>query len=553
MARNRRARPELTESWGTVDDGDGYEPDIGQISDEDMPHLTRNTRSRGRLSEDDEDYDQHTPLRDVTSGMRKSTRLSRQNTPTLESSKSSPKLSNRRRSKNSAEPQLIMPSIESLPRRRSSRSQDITRSRQLSQPLPPPQASHSSPLDRQTWFSPESVWKDWIQPFLEALFAILQMVLNFLKPVAIWLLALWAFIFISFYTANHLFSKFSTSLSPLCNIWGVSQLGLPFCMPQFPSNATGPVEFEELVNVQSAFEDIISSAASGSTLPTDMKRSESSIRDLKHVVRFSNLPSRNELVFEFEGFTETARQASSDLIRFNSRIGRSVDHIININKWTLRFLDDMDTSQSGGISRLSSALLPIFGYTQVATERNLLERYLGHTSAVEEQIAGLIQEAQALLTILQNLDDRLDVIAGIVERDGVNLKGSRDELFALLWTKLGGNRSSVKKLNSEIRLLKEVSIYRKTAWAHVSGTLLKLQTIGAQLEDLRERVAAPEVVGVQIGGKGQIPLRMHIENIQSGVDRLETSRGEQRRIEGENYRKVLDRAGMSDDRLGEGS
>jgi len=292
------------------------------------------------------------------------------------------------------------------------------------------------------------------------------------------------------------------------------------------------------MTVQSAFEDVLASSATGVNVPLEMKRGEASIRDLKHVVQYSTLPSRNELVFEFTGFIDTARQASADLTKFNSRIGRAADRVIGVNRWTLQVIDgiaEKETSR-GAVSRfLQDTLLVPFFHNQ-APENLVLEQYLEHTQAVEEQIAELIVEAQALLAILQNLDDRLDVIQSISTRDGVSLKGSRDEIFAQLWTWVGGNRASLKKNNEQKDLLNQVNVYRKTAWEHVSGTILKLQSIANGLEDLRERMGAPNVLGIQAAS-----LKLHIEHIQMGVERLEEQRAESRRVEGSNYRSLLDR------------
>jgi len=304
------------------------------------------------------------------------------------------------------------------------------------------------------------------------------------------------------------------------------------------SSPHGRPEFDRLITVQSAFEEVLESSSHSSILPLDMKRSEASIRDLKQVVLYSNLPSKHELVFEFQVFVETARQASADLTRFNSRIGRAVDHIISINKHTLQVLDGWALEASSR-SRLSR----FWPSANTLTEPHLLQQYLRHTSAIEQQINELILEAQALLAILQSLDDRLDVIHGIVTRDGVHVQDNRDELFAQLWTQLGGNRGSVQRLDAQLRLLSEVSVYRRTAWAHVSGTILKLQAIAAGLEDLRERVGATEVLG------DDVPLRQHVETIQMGLERLERQREESRRVETEGYRRVLDRKVPGEERM----
>lgn len=374
------------------------------------------------------------------------------------------------------------------------------------------------------------LWSNFLLPLVSFISSTFGVIFNVVRPILTYLLAFWLLALGLRYLLR---STLARSMAPICYLPGISYLHLPFC-PASPSSSL--VEFDQLMNIQSTFEDVLSSSAGGASLPLDMKRGEASIRDLKHVVQFSSLPSRNELVFEFTGFIETARQASGDLTRFNSRIGRAVDNVLNTNRWTLQVIDGVAEWEAGrgAVGRLMD-LTPF--HKSFVSEELVLEQYLKHTSAIEEQIAELIVEAQALLGILQNLDDRLDVIHGITTRDGVNIKGDRDELLAQLWTWLGGNRSSLKKQGEQLTLLQQVGIYRKTAWEHVSGTVLKLQSIAAGLEDLRERVAAPEV----LGRRTDVPLRLHVEHIQQGVERLEAQRMETRRMEGEMHRKVLDR------------
>lgn len=171
------------------------------------------------------------------------------------------------------------------------------------------------------------------------------------------------------------------------------------------------------------------------------------------------------------------------------------------------------------------------------TEGILLDQYIQHTRVVEEELYKLISEAQALLSVLNNLDDRLEVIHGITIRDGIHTAALKEEILSGLWAMLGGNRGKVKNMDRQLNLLQQVGIYRKNAMAHVSGTILKLQAIGANLEDLRERVGGPEL----LRDRADIPLSVHIENIQRGVERLEEGRLNSRKLEDEQVRRTLER------------
>ena len=122
----------------------------------------------------------------------------------------------------------------------------------------------------------------------------------------------------------------------------------------------------------------------------------------------------------------------------------------------------------------------------------------------------------------------------------------KEEVLSSLWAMLGGNRSKLKNMDRQLNLLQKVGIYRKNAMAHVSGTILKLQAIGANLEDLRERVGAPEL----LRDRTSIPLSVHIENIQMGVERLEEGRMNSRKLEDEQVRKTLERGKLEGSLIG---
>lgn len=365
-----------------------------------------------------------------------------------------------------------------------------------------------------------------------------------LKGPISYIIAIYLLFVLLMFLQNLLFSSFYSAISPICKIPGSSLLNLPMCQSGLSSHYSGGqlpvVEFDELMTVQSKFEDVLEASAGGISLPLDMKRGESSIRDLRTVVRHSSLHSKNELVLEFDGFVDTAAIASVDLQKFNSHVGRAVDKILSINRWTMRVLEDIsvrDASRSAIVTFFSSDNRFLAPFQPLKfTEDALLDQYIQHTRVVEEEIQRLVTEAQSLLFVLHNLEDRLDVIHSIAIRDDIHAKTSREELFGQLWTKLGGNGKKVAKFNSELRLLSQMNIYRKNAIAQVSGTMIQLQKMGAELEDLRSRVGDVELVG----GKMGVPLSVHIENIELGIERLEEGREKAKRLDREDLVRGVD-------------
>lgn len=398
-----------------------------------------------------------------------------------------------------------------------------------------------------------SLW-NFIKPILGGVYEIIGRALHLCKTPIAMLIAAWLMLGLVNILYNLLFTSIYAALSPVCRVPGFQYLDLPMCRDpiaaRYSSEDLPPVEFDRLMTVQGQFEAVLQESAGGVSLPLDMKRGETSIRDLRQIVRFSQLRSRNELVLEFDGFIETARIASYDLQKFNSHVGRGVDKILSTARWTHRVLDgiaEQDASRGAVAAFFSDKVLAPFQPLRF-TQSTLVDQYIQHTSIVEEEINQLVTEAQALLMVLQNLEDRLDVINGIGIRDNIHVQGSKDEILSELWTMLGGNKSKLGKFESQQKLLKQVETYRQSAIAHVTGTMIRLQGMGAELEELRERVGGVEL----LGGKGPVPLSVHIENIELGVERLENIRKGAKELENEQLRRSLDRGGRENPRAIEG-
>lgn len=457
----------------------------------------------------------------------------------------------RARSWVSAEPDLIMPSIQgdnmdgswvgedkssykrgfSTASRMSTRPQARVKSNKLHTQSP----ANGASLDAEV-----TSLLEFLRPILSWVWDVMGGALGALKKPISYFLAIYLLVGLTILLRNLLTSSVYSALSPICRLPGASLLSLPMCGSgtafHYEGSEPPPVQFDQLMKVQSNFEAILEESAGGVSLPLNMKRGEASIRDLRQVVRYSGLRSKNELVLEFDGFIETARIASYDLQKFNSHVGRGVDNILATARWTKRVLDGMahPDGSRGTIAFFTTKLLAPFQPLKF-TEDAVLDQYVQHTRIVEEEIHRLIAEAQALLLVLQNLEDRLDVMHGISVRDDVHAQTSRAEVLSQIWTMVGGNRGKIGRFDSQLRLLGQVNSYRQSAIAHVSGTMIKLQGMGAELEELRERVGGVEL----LGGKGGVPLSVHIENIELGVERLEKGRNQARGVENEELRKTL--------------
>ncbi|KAI1647635.1 uncharacterized protein F4817DRAFT_336407 [Daldinia loculata] len=381
---------------------------------------------------------------------------------------------------------------------------------------------------------------------------ILRMALRFAQwPLAI-LLAIYLIIGAFIMAKDMIISSVSAPLAPICWIPGVSLVNLPFCPKDSRSgvrDGSSVVEFDELMNVQAQFEKVLEESAQGVSLPMDMKRSEASVRDLRTMVKYSELPTRAELVHEFDTYIDIVRTSANDLQMFNTHVGGAVDSIISINRWTTRYIDSIAMNREAHNNILSRFSDWIFSPFQVSVfdERALLEKYIEHTALVSDKIANLIVEAQAILRLLGEAENSLQLINEHVVRTSNVMKEKHNEVFWNIWTLVGANTRRLHNIRVQLGLLQQVNTQRNSAVQRLDSLVHDLYDIQTKLGDLRDRVAAPEL----LADSTTIPLAVHIETINAGVERLETARSRIRAEENERLRQALQRS-REDDHLIDG-
>ncbi|KAL2161392.1 hypothetical protein VTH06DRAFT_7953 [Thermothelomyces fergusii] len=342
-----------------------------------------------------------------------------------------------------------------------------------------------------------------------------------------------------------------TSLSPICRIPGASWMGLPFCPELEPARENDggrkqPVEFDKLMDVQGQFERVAEMTAERVSLPMEMKRSEASIRDLRAVVRHSNLVNKEELMLEFDGFIDRSQVAISVLHRFNTRVTSTVDWLIMMNRWMARHLEPFDLPDDHGgdgglVGSWVSWLFSPFQPT-VLSERYLVDRYVEHTALVSDKMAALILEARSILHTLARAEEHLDNMYSFVVRTQQAVQSRRDDILWTLWTLVGANRRRLGSLDAQLALLRQVDAQRSDAVRQVSELVDELERIQAGLGDLRERVGL-------VADRDALPLSVHIDSINRGVERLEAARARIQAVEEARMREVLARGGRPDEKL----
>ncbi|KAF3169694.1 hypothetical protein TWF788_010369 [Orbilia oligospora] len=324
-------------------------------------------------------------------------------------------------------------------------------------------------------------------------------------------------------------SRTSDILANLCKLEAIQSFGdaVPFCSspeiragkprgPRYHKGDQSPPDYKRLMELQFSFEKILEDSVGGSRLAYDMKNSEMAVRDLTILVRVSGLACREQLSIHLEEFGDNARIASRSLSKFSSRVMGTIDSILALDEWAKKTLEDIRDSESGPKS--FSSLVLWRDNDQI--RRDVANTFTKTTEGMNGQLQRLVLEAQNVLTILDQLEEKLTTIHEIISREANHVKMEHDEVLSAIFTKLGANKQKIARSKEQVALLHNVNHYRKTALSHVSATVVELDRMSADLEQLRETVAAPSLME----GIVEVPIELHIRNIDQGILRLTAGR-----------------------------
>ncbi|KAF2737170.1 hypothetical protein EJ04DRAFT_431477 [Polyplosphaeria fusca] len=526
-ARSQRLRGSLGESWEEPD----YSSDDGASI-----YSASDLEADPEIDSDFEDADMQEENKDIPTPLPKRTtrassqtpqdtpvktpmnRLPRQSQTPRSSPHSQPRSRRSTPGSQSLEPSLIMPSIRRV-------SAAMPRQDPAGQPASDPDVWHYLGLFRNHV----------VFPLVQYLLSVVGDAMHIFKPIFALALVIGVVAMALAPTSMIIQKSLQAAIMPVCMVPGSTYL-IPFC--RSTNSEDSVVDFQEVGEIQTSFEDILRDSQETYELPRSMKRSEASIRDLKLLVKHSKIPSKAQLEVELQAFIETAAEAVRDLTRYNGRIGYTVDRVINSNRESYRVIDGLAGREvsAGAVSRVLGALNPFNAFLSKQTLDEILhEQYVIHIRDVKDAIGDLIQQAEALLMLLNHLENKLEVIGDLGLQDENTLGQDHAELLGRLWTKLGGNRGQTAQLKRSLQLLNQVTSYRKQAAEHVAATLLKLQAIGVRLENLRDGVSAPEVLGY----RKEISLRYHLEVIAASVENLQKVRGEHLLEEKKAYSRIF--------------
>ncbi|KAG2075368.1 hypothetical protein BDR04DRAFT_1047106 [Suillus decipiens] len=343
-------------------------------------------------------------------------------------------------------------------------------------------------------------------------------------------LSIMLFLWMLTFAVNSISGALRTTFSPMCYLPLVSRMAL--CAPLDPNASQIPqwANFPQLMEAQgSTFEQLLGGSVGGSGLSIEIRKAEFATADLATLVRHSNLKSNDILADLLANFVKDAKKTARSLTKLSSKIGGAVDNVMAVNGYAMRTIQEAEKNTPAPYSL--TALIPF--RSGPTTQEVLVEAFAKTMDTFSVAVERLILQAEVSLQELDVLEEDLSAVCEVVMREDADTTAEKSELLGSLWTMVGGNKRALNDNDRRLGLLKDVGDYRKQAHAHVIATLHTLNSMSEDMEDLRERVAAPELLDERI------PLHVHIESIQNGLQRLQEGRVRAKEREEETMRNVL--------------
>ncbi|KAG6335116.1 hypothetical protein ID866_3970 [Astraeus odoratus] len=288
-------------------------------------------------------------------------------------------------------------------------------------------------------------------------------------------------------------------------------------------------DFHGLTKAQgSMFDQLVVESAGGSELSLEVIKAEMATKDLSTLVRNSEIKSRDTIADMLYTISRDAKKTARGLSKLNAKVTGAVDEVMALNNYAMQTIGE---AQKNAPSPILQAIVP-FKLGPTADEI-IVEAFTLAMDQSEQTIGRLVVEAEVSAQNLDQMEVDIDTLHGMVTHENKSTSTEKDQLLGHLWTTLGGNRQTLREYDDKLALLNDLADYRKKARAHVTAALQALHAMSDDLEDLRERVAAPGIIG------GKVPLHVHIDSIKNGLERLKEGRTRAREIGDATARKLL--------------
>ncbi|KAG2138180.1 hypothetical protein BD769DRAFT_1626626 [Suillus cothurnatus] len=303
-------------------------------------------------------------------------------------------------------------------------------------------------------------------------------------------------------------------LSALLFLWMLASVMM--CLLDALCTVFVPICYLPLVSrlASSTFEQLLDGSVGGSILSLEIHKAEFATADLTTLVQNSDLESNEILSDLLTTFVKNAKKTVRGLTKLSLRVGGTVDNIMAVNRYAMCTIQDMEKNV------LMPYLLTILMLFRTGP-------------STQDMIVGAFA-AENSLHNLNILEEDLSAVHEAVICKDISITAQKSELLGALWTKVGGNQCALMDYERCLSLLKDLGNYQRYAHAHVVAVLQTLHSMSGDMEDLCQRVAAPELASDR-----RIPLHVHIKSIQNGLQRLQEGQVRTREMEEDVMARVL--------------
>ncbi|KAI9155080.1 hypothetical protein HJFPF1_07647 [Paramyrothecium foliicola] len=327
----------------------------------------------------------------------------------------------------------------------------------------------------------------------------------------------------------------TAALSPVCAIPGASWI-VPSCPSWSP--CTNPIirsvapfcsdslrapktdfDIDGLMGAQEKLGGVLETKAEAVSLPYDMARSNAALRNLKGLINFTKLPSRQELVSKLEDYLDLADEVVDDFNAFSSKCSSLVEGVIILNRYTLDRVEQLaareDRIQGSLALQLSTWVSHmLFPFSVDTTEEKIAARYMDHLSRAIEYVDEVMMMAISLNTKLQDGRGYLHDIQRLTTDESDKIKAEREDFLEYLWNVVTGVAPPGRVNAKQLPLLQSISSQRQFAAAKTEMVIQDLSVVRASLKELRRQM---EMQGSHVG----FSLRVHVATISAAAMNLE--------------------------------
>jgi len=197
-------------------------------------------------------------------------------------------------------------------------------------------------------------------------------------------------------------------------------------------------------------------------------------------------------------------------------------------------LQSIESARKEELSAWTLSSLAPWRARSKSTNTVVRETFQEAMDTMSSNLERIIVEAEANHQNLENLGGHLAVMLEPLSREERDVSSEKSKVLTYLWTRLGGNGDQLRNFERNLALLRDLTSYREEALAHVVGALHTLKVMSEDMEDMRDRVAAPELTG------SSVPVEVHMRSIAAGLARLQKGRMRAQRMDDDALKRAKD-------------